>query len=344
MPHMRMQYLCREKTRHGRYVWYFRRDKQSKRTRVKGDFGSTEFLASYAAALSGKGDTLEVKTPENTLLWLVERYMQSPEWAATAAETRKQFSYQFTRMTQKTPDAPIREITRKHIMDGRDRRHATPTDANKFVRASRKLFNWAVERELVEANPAAGVKLLTLPNSATGFHTWTDEECVKYEAQWPVGTRQRLAFDILLYTGLRRSDAVRIGPQHVKEGVIEIKTEKTGEAVYIPLLPPLLKSIASCKTGAESYLVTSNNKPFVKESFGNWFKKACVAANVPGAAHGLRKAGAVRAAENGASESQLNSIFGWSEGSRESATYTRKASRAKMAKESVKLLMKREDI
>ena len=62
--------------------------------------------------------------------------------------------------------------------------------------------------------------------SENGFHTWTQEELDRFEAHWPTGTRERLAFDLLLYTGLRRGDAVRVGLQHVRDGVITIRTEK----------------------------------------------------------------------------------------------------------------------
>ena len=46
----------------------------------------------------------------------------------------------------------------------------------------------------------------------------------------------------------------------------------------------------------------------MKESFGNWFKKACEAAEVK-AAHGLRNVSATRAAEAGAAEAELNAMF-----------------------------------
>lgn len=340
MPRPRFPYLYPEKTRHGKTVWYFRRDKSSPRIRINDVYGTTEFLAAYHAALNGAPPARVQQSNIGSLKWLVSEYMHSPAWASTAGETRKQFGYQFSRMVENSPDAILEYITRKHVVEGRDTRSAKPSDANKFVKASRKLFAWAVERELMAANPAADVALLRLPNVEDGFHTWTEDECTTFEARWPLGTRERLAFDILLYTGLRRSDAVRVGRQHVKNGVATLKTEKTGESVYIPILAPLLRSISATKTGDLTYLVTQKGTPFVKESFGTWFKMACRAAGVPGTAHGLRKAGAVRAAENGATESQLNAIFGWRDGSRESATYVRKASRARMAQASIKFLLR----
>jgi hypothetical protein len=75
--------------------------------------------------------------------------------------------------------------------------------------------------------------------------------------------------------------------------------------VYPPLLPVLAATIAASKTGDLTFLVTERGTPFVKESFGNWFRDACREAGCPGSAHGLRKAGATRAAENGATVHQL---------------------------------------
>jgi hypothetical protein len=88
--------------------------------------------------------------------------------------------------------------------------------------------------------------------------------------------------------------------------------KKRGDGVvYPPPLPVLAATIAASKTGDLTFLVTERGTPFVKESFGNWFRDACRAAGCPGSAHGLRKAGATRAAENGATVHQLMALFGW---------------------------------
>lgn len=104
------------------------------------------------------------------------------------------------------------------------------------------------------------------------------------------------------------------------------------------MLDPLARSIAAAKTGDLTFLTTERGTPFVKESFGNWFKKACDKAKVPGSAHGLRKAGATRAAENGATERELMALFGWSSG-KMAAHYTRAASQKRLAEEAASLLL-----
>src|SRR5690606_29151965 len=115
------------------------------------------------------------------------------------------------------------------------------------------------------------------------------------------GTRERLAYDILLYTGLRRGDASQFGRQHIRDGVATVRTAKTGEVVVFRILPPLQESIDKTSTGDLTFIVAAKTgHAMSKEGFGNWFSAACREAGVPGSAHGLRKAGATRAANNGA--------------------------------------------
>ena len=90
----------------------------------------------------------------------------------------------------------------------------------------RGLFAWAQEAQFVKSNPAAEIKYPTL-KSGEGFPVWTEEDVAAYEARWPLGTRQRVWVAVLLYTGLRRGDAVRLGRQHVRDGIATIRTQKT---------------------------------------------------------------------------------------------------------------------
>jgi hypothetical protein len=63
--------------------------------------------------------------------------------------------------------------------------------------------------------------------------------------------------------------------------------------------------------GDLTFLVNEWGPPFTDAGFGNWFRDRCLEAGVPGRAHGLRKAGATLAANNGATSRQLMAIFGW---------------------------------
>lgn len=336
MPRARPPHLHREQTRHKVFVWYVRRE-HGPRVRLRADYDTQEFWAEYNAALTGTAPTPKTGK-QGTLRWAIARYRMSSAWAGLSNATRKQRENIFQHVEENAGDKPISNITQTSILNGREKRAETPHAANNFLKAMRGLFGWAAgDGKLVKVNPTLGVKLLKGRNDDIGFHTWTEAEVSRFEAFWPVGTRQRLALDILLFTGLRRGDAVRLGRQHIHEGYITIRTEKTGEVIVLPLLSALAKSIDATDTGDLAFLVTLRGQPFVKESFGNWFRKACSDAGCPGSAHGLRKAGAVRAAENGATERQMNAIFGWSS-PKMAAHYTRAASQKRLAEDAGQFL------
>lgn len=325
MPRKRKPYVLREKTRHGVYVWYFRRGKGA-RVRLPGAYESPEWLAAYEAALGGVEPP--PPTTSGTFKWLVERYKGSAKWASLAPSTQQFRALVLDKVVKTGGNIRVNQITRKIIADGRDRRSETPFAAVNYLKVMNQLFSFAVDAGLMAENPAKGIKR-DAPRT-TGHHAWTVEEVHQFQKKWPIGTRERLAMDMLLYTGLRRGDVVTLGRQHVRNGVIRIRAEKTGTEIVLPMLPQLQASIDATQTGDLVFLCTKLGRPWVKEAFGTWFGNVCKAANVPGRAHGLRKAGATIAAENGASDQQLMAIFGWTN-PEQAAVYTRTANRAKLA-------------
>lgn len=339
MPRPLPPSLHRERTRHGQVVYYVRR-KHGPRIRIRAEFGAPEFFEEYRAALTADPATIATKGPRpGTIEWAIKRYMASSAWASLSVATRGARDCVFRQIVAASGDKMLSQVSQRTIIGGREKRAKTPHSANNYLKAMRGLFGWASgDGGLVKVNPTLGVKLLKGANDADGFHTWTEAEVACFEEAWPLGTRERLALDILLYTGLRRGDAARLGRQHVCDGLISIRTEKTGEVVSLPMLEPLARSIAATKTGDLTFLITERGAPFAKESFGNWFKKACVKAKVPGTAHGLRKAGATRAAENGATERELMALFGWNTG-KMAVHYTKAASQKRLAQEAAQLLL-----
>ena len=169
-----------------------------------------------------------------------------------------------------------------------------------------------------------------LPASIGRRQRWS-YDVERYESRWPIGTTERVWLGVLPYSGLRRGDAVRLGRQHVRNGVATIRTEKTGVTVTIPILPALDEVLQAGPCGDLTFICGENGRPLTKESFGNLFREACDAAGVAKSAHGVRKIGATRAANNGATVAELEAIFGWQGGGMASLD-TRAADRARLAK------------
>lgn len=90
----------------------------------------------------------------------------------------------------------------------------------------------------MKTDPTAGIKNPARPKTG-GFPAWTEDDLERYEAYWPIGTKERVWLAVLLYTGLRRGDAAQLWRQHCRDGVPTIRTEKTGVTVTILILPAL---------------------------------------------------------------------------------------------------------
>ena len=330
MPRPRPPHLQRQVTQHGRVVWYVRIGK-GPRARIRAKFGTPEFDAEYQAAISGAVRPKNGAPAMGTLAWLVARYRETTAWSSLSSTTRRKRDNIFRQIIETAGTKPFSQITTAAIAAGRDRRAATPVQARHFLDTMRGLFRWATGAKLVKIDPTIGIEN-PAQKKTDGFPAWTEEHVAAYQKRWPIGTRERVWLDVLLYTGLRRGDAVRFGRQHVKDDIGTIKTEKSGFtfAVTIPILPVLAATLAAGPCGDLTFIAGESGRPLKKESFGNQFRDACRAACVPGSAHGVRKIAATTAANNGATVAQLEALFGWSGGGMASL-YTRTANRRRLA-------------
>ncbi len=326
MPRPRPKHLHRETNRHGNTVWYVRVGK-GPRIRIPGVYGTPEFMDAYEAAVSGK-PRQHAKGAKGTLRWLADLYRASDDWSKLSAATRRQRENIFRHVLETGGVAPVSGINGKVIDAGIKRRAGKPAQARHFVDTMRGLFKWAVAADLAKADPTKG-RSVAKPKTK-GFPVWTESDLEQFERRWPVGTRERVMFDVYLYTGLRRGDAAKLAKQHIRNGVITIDTEKTGTRVTIPVLPELAATIKAGPTGDLAIIATKSGQPMRKESLGTLFKTACRAAGIDKSAHGIRKAAATRAANNGATVATLEAIFGW-EGGQMAALYTRAADRRALA-------------
>lgn len=340
MPRPRPPHLHREISRHGKTIWYVRVG-HGPRIRLRAEFGSSDFDAEYRAALNGTPPEKPAMPSgaRGSLEWLWDRYRETGDWTRLKHNTRRQRENIMAKVLEKSGSEPYAAIRTSHIAAGRDARAKTPSQAKGFLVVMRAIFRWAVIAKLVTEDPTVGVK--NLPKTkGEGFPVWTEDDVERYQEHWPLGTKERIWLDVLLFTGLRRGDAVRLGRQHVRNGVATLRTEKSQGTVIVtlPILPILAKTLAAGPTGELTFICGANGKPMVKESFGNAFREACNKAGVLGkSAHGVRKIGATRAADNGATVTELEAIFGW-EGGGMAALYTKAADRKRAALRAMNLM------
>jgi integrase len=348
-----LPYLRADTDRHGNRRLFVRR--LGRNIRIRAQPGTKGFADAYSAALealeSGAPQLLAPRggAPAGTLAWLAATYFAAVEFTSlptVSQSTRRGIIEACLREPIKpnSPDqlglCPLPLLSAAHVRMLRDRRAAKPGAANNRLKYMGSMLSWAVERNLIRANPARDVRPLRY--ATDGFHAWTPDEVKQFEAHHKIGTKARLALALMLYLGVRRGDVVTLGLQHVRKGVIRFVPLKTRRkkmhAIEIPILPELARIIGASPTGNLTFLMTEWGKPFTANGFGGWFRARCDEAGLPQcSAHGLRKAGATIAAERGATDRQLMAMFGW-ESSRQATTYTASADRKRLAAEAVRLM------
>lgn len=214
------------------------------------------------------------------------------------------------------------------------------------LKAIRQVFKWGVRKKSTSGRPYApsnpAREVAYIKTDSTGYHSWTPDEVRQFEERHPVGTKARLALALLLFTGQRRSDITRLGRQHLRNGRLtftQFKGRKRNPTqLTLPIIPALQRVIDASPCGDLTFLVNDFQRPFTDAGFGNKFRQWCNEADLKNcSAHGLRKAGAAMAANNGATTRQLMAIFGWSS-SKMADFYSRGADQRRLAEAAMHML------
>lgn len=302
--------------RHGKPRFYFRRAGFNK-VPLPGLPWSPEFMEAYEEALAGQPVRVgNERVKSGSMHALAISYFQSPDFNLMQPRTQRVYRHIIERLCKQTDRAgnkignnPAALIAREHVIRLMAGKAATPEAANMIRRVLRAMMKHAIDTGVRADDPTRDVK--GIKSKSDGFHSWSEAEIERFETKHVVGTRARLAFALLLYTGQRRGDIVTMGRQHIRDGYLQIRQQKTGVELAIPVLPALQAIIADTPKNNLAFLTTQFGKPFTSNGFGNWFRVQCDAAGLPEcSAHGLRKAAARRLAEAGCTAHEIAAITG----------------------------------
>jgi integrase len=292
--------------------------------------GSREFVEAYHAWLSSVPASVgKSRTRPGTVSALIIRYYASAEWSALSTQSQRTYRNILERFRAEHGDKIVADLRRNHVKAMIDAKASTPAAANAFRKLLRRLVHIGIEAGWLSDDPTASVR--PIKSRSTGFRTWTEEDIAAFEARHPVGTKARLALALLLCTRQRRGDVVRMGRQHVRDGVLAIRQHKTDVEVEIPIHDHLQRCFSSAPNDL-TFLLTEYGQPFTPAGFTNWFRDRCAEAGLPVglSAHGLRKAMCRRLAEAGCTPHEIMSISGHKSLS-EVQRYCEAASRKRLA-------------
>ena len=268
-------------------------------------------MAAYE--LAAKGEKVEIgkaRSKPGTIGALIASYYRTSDFMGLSDVTKRTYRNILERFRAEHADKRVVMLQRQHVQRIISDKGDTPAAANRLLRMIRILMRHAVEMGWRKDDPTLGVRKVR--ETSTGFTTWEEEHIDQFLRTHKPGTRANLAMSLLLHTGQRRSDVVRMGRQHIKNNVLTIVQQKTGQEVGIPMHHDLKALVDSLPKDNLTFIVGDQGKPLTPESFTNWFRRMVSEAGLPKglSAHGLRKATCRRLAEAGCSAHEIMAISG----------------------------------
>jgi integrase len=330
---------------HGHRRLYLRR-KGHKLIRLPGIPGSDEFMAAYAAALAATESTHTrpqigaSRTRAGSISAMIAGYLGSAAFAKLELSSQGQYRRILEGLRANYGDMSMAALQRKHVMDMLDDRKEHPSAARDFLRCLRLVIVYALDQGVCRDDPTIRLRV-EMPHS-DGFHSWSEEEIEKFRAFHLVGSKPRLALELLLATALRCCDVIKLGPQHIRDGVLSVsKTQKTKAPLTVPVSAELATAIAATPIGAMLFLLNERGEGYTAAHFGVWFVRECERAGLTGcSAHGVRKAVSSQMAEAGCTAPEIVAVTGHRD-IRVAQRYIEDADQKKLASSAVTKLRRR---
>ncbi|WP_206523238.1 MULTISPECIES: tyrosine-type recombinase/integrase [unclassified Mesorhizobium] len=298
-------------------------------TYLPGEYGSIEFRKAYEAALHGsRAAAMPSRHQYGTFDWLIEHYKRSPKWKKLRPISQYNLGKDFDRFSKAYGKRRVATLRTEHVEAIIGKKADTPSAANHLLKLLRRLCRFAMRKKLIAVDPTLDVERYA--ENPDGFHTWTEDEISQFEAHHGVASKAVLALRLILNSGAARQDVVKLGRQSVRHGRIAYRRGKTGGDVDLPILEELEAVLALVPGDRLLFLTHTGDRPYKPTTFGNWFHDQCVDADLPHcSSHGLRKAGATRLGDAGASELEIMAFLGHRTPD-EARTYVKKFNRKRL--------------
>jgi integrase len=299
---------------------------------IAGTPWSEDFMRQYAAALDGV-KTADIGTERirpGTISALVASYytLVFPTIEESTQRMRRSI---LERFRAAHGDKPVAQLQAEHIAAIVGKMKTTPAAANNLRKILHSLLEHGVALGWINSNPAKLVR--RFKTKGDGWHTWTEQEVARFVERHPAGSKAHLALMLMLFTGQRRSDVIRMGWQHVRGDKIAVRQQKTDTPLLLPIAPELGEALAAVPRTNLNFLLTPLGASYSPIGFSNWFRIRCNEAGLPQcSAHGLRKLAATRMANSGCSDRELMAVFGW-RGMSEVSRYVRAADQVRLAEQ-----------
>jgi enterobacteria phage integrase len=345
MTRIKLRYVNEFIDRHGKVRYYFRRP-GSRSVPLPGLPGSIEFMAAYQAALAGISPP--PPSPKHiirgSLAEIAAGYFRSASFANLSQSSQRLYRITLKPVLEAHGYRLVRDLPKTAARNLIEAIGATrPGRANTTRAALSQVIAYAMATGVRTDNPFSGLERYRLGT----HHTWTDAEIAQFERRWRLGTRERLAFALLLYTGQRGGDVVKMVRSDIVDGRIRVSQDKvrkgTTNELMIPIHPALARALqAGPVVGMQHIITDTRGRPL--KGLTALIERAVKLAGLPAhcVAHGLRKAALRRLAEHGSTTKEIAAMSGH-RSLPEIERYTARADQARLAQSAVAKLSDEEN-
>jgi integrase len=294
--------------------------------------GADRLAEAYAAAR-------RTDVPKDLVSGLVAQFKAAPDgYQKLADSTKKEWARWLDVINARFGALPVVALkakgTRRLIIAWRNEFAATPRKADYGVQVLRRLFAWAKDNELTEANPAEGIPNLYEVDRSAEIVEPDEFAAILSRTTAPASRFFRMA----AATGLRRGDLRKLQWSHINETSIEMPTGKSRgrKRIIVPLLPEAKVVLAECREAQRLHtakaeakgkpvllplfvMTTAAGKQWSKDGpTGAWIKATVPAEDAPADAssidkhlHDLRGNFATLLMATGLSDEMIADMMGW---------------------------------
>ena len=289
---------------------------------VNSDPNSPEFMAAYFAALRGEKQEhalamVAARGGSGTVANAIEQFLGSTTFNGDADSTKALRRPILTSVARLVGNLPLAKMDAGWVKRWLETASTMNVKRTRLL-ALKPFTKWAVACDLIEMDPCEGIKVKVAEGD--GHWTWQPEEIERYRAHHPLGSKARLALELILAVTARRGDAIALGRQHLTNGgswlrfTQEKNKRRKPSVVEIPMPAPLAAAIAACPSSSDSLTFLTNewSRPFSAKGFNTQFRAWCDEAGLPERCvpHGLRKGGSKLMGDSGCTVHEIAAVTG----------------------------------
>lgn len=326
---IKLKYVNEYIDRTGKLRRYFRKGGKQLGP-LEGEPGSEQFMTAYAAYLAEKPRAAKTTLHADSLGKLIIDFYGSRLFTDRKPSTRQLYKYALEPLAKEHGHRSASTMTAEHAEKIINAIGAKRPGMGNLTRAvMRRVMQFAVKTKLRKDNPMLGIDAFKVGE----HHTWDDAELKQFEDRWRLGTRERLAYALLLYTGQRVGDVAKMNRADVADGLIHVVQQKTGAELWVPIHPELQLAMKALPAKGLTLVGDANGRPIKRAALSALMRAAIKEARLSKrcVSHGLRKAAMRRLAESDATANQIASISGHKT-LKEVERYTKAADQKKMAR------------